>query len=124
VFTEPLLINGLLNPVVPPLFGADDIENTASSIVAYSTAFTELLPDNTLIKSVTIFYKFWGMNDVSHIWALNEIEAHYVLNLKHNIRSNLQSKFQPQEFISVRGTESFMEYVTHSSYHFNAMDSI
>jgi hypothetical protein len=29
--------------------GADDIENTASSIVACWTVFTELLPDNALI---------------------------------------------------------------------------
>jgi hypothetical protein len=33
--------------------GADDIENTASSIIACSTVFTELLPSNALIKSVT-----------------------------------------------------------------------
>jgi hypothetical protein len=39
VFTEPLLRNGLHNPVVPPLLGADDIENTASSIVACWTVF-------------------------------------------------------------------------------------
>jgi hypothetical protein len=31
VFTEPLLRNGLHNPVVPP---PDDIENTSSPIVA------------------------------------------------------------------------------------------
>jgi hypothetical protein len=54
VFTEPLLRNGLHNHVVPPLFGADDIENTASSIVACWTVFTGLLPGNALIKSVTI----------------------------------------------------------------------
>jgi hypothetical protein len=35
--------------------GADDIENTASSIVAFWTVFTELLPGNTLIKSVRIY---------------------------------------------------------------------
>jgi hypothetical protein len=34
--------------------GADDIENTASSIVACWTVFTELLPGNSLTKSVTI----------------------------------------------------------------------
>jgi hypothetical protein len=33
--------------------GADDIENTASSNVACWTVFTELLPGNVLIKSVT-----------------------------------------------------------------------
>jgi hypothetical protein len=33
-----------------------DTENTASSIVACWTLFTELLPGNTLIKSVTIYY--------------------------------------------------------------------
>jgi hypothetical protein len=53
---EPLLRNGLHNPVVPPLLGADDIENTVSSIVAYWTVFTELLPGNALIKSVTIIF--------------------------------------------------------------------
>jgi hypothetical protein len=54
VFTEPLLRNGLHNPVVPPLLGADDIENTASFIVACWAVFIELLPGNALIKSVTI----------------------------------------------------------------------
>jgi hypothetical protein len=56
VFTELLLRNGLHNPVVPPLLGPDDIENTASSLVACWTTFTELLPGNTLIKSVTISF--------------------------------------------------------------------
>jgi hypothetical protein len=55
VFIEPLLRNGLHNTVVPPLLGEDDIENTASSIVACWTVFTELLPGNALIKSVGIF---------------------------------------------------------------------
>jgi hypothetical protein len=55
VFTEPLLRNGLHNPVVPPLLGADDIENRALSIVACWTAFTELVPGNALIKSVAIY---------------------------------------------------------------------
>jgi hypothetical protein len=59
VFTEPLLGNRLHNPVVPPLLGADDIENTASSNVACWTVFTELLLGNSLIKSVTILsYSF------------------------------------------------------------------
>jgi hypothetical protein len=42
--TEPLLRNGLHNPVVPLLLGADDIENTASSIVACWTVrmFTDI----------------------------------------------------------------------------------
>jgi hypothetical protein len=52
VFTKPLLRNGLHNPFVPPLLGTDDIENTASSIVACWTVFPELLPGNALIKSV------------------------------------------------------------------------
>jgi hypothetical protein len=55
VFTEPLLRNGLHNSVVPPLLDADDIENTVSSIVACWNVFTELLPGNALIKSVTIY---------------------------------------------------------------------
>jgi hypothetical protein len=54
-FTDMLLRNWLHNPVVPPLLGADDIENIVSSIVACWTVFTELLPGNALIKSVTIF---------------------------------------------------------------------
>jgi hypothetical protein len=54
VFSEPLLRNGLHNPVFPPLLYADDIENTTSSIVARWTVFAEVLPGNTLIKSVTI----------------------------------------------------------------------
>jgi hypothetical protein len=45
----------LHNPVVPQLLGADDIENTASSIVASWTVFTELLPENAFIKSVKIY---------------------------------------------------------------------
>jgi hypothetical protein len=32
--------------------GADDIENTASSIFACWTVFTEMLPGNALLKSV------------------------------------------------------------------------
>jgi hypothetical protein len=55
VFIEPLFRNGLHNPVVPPLLGTDDIENTFSSIVACSTVLTELLPGKALIKSVTIY---------------------------------------------------------------------
>jgi hypothetical protein len=51
VFTEPLLRNGLHNRVIPWLLRADDIKNTASSIVACWTMFTELLPGNALIKS-------------------------------------------------------------------------
>jgi hypothetical protein len=39
--------------------GEDDIENTDSSIVACWTAFTELLPSNALINSVTIFSREW-----------------------------------------------------------------
>jgi hypothetical protein len=54
VFIEPLLRNGLHNPVVPPLLGADDVENTASSIVTCWAMFTELMPDDASIKSVTI----------------------------------------------------------------------
>jgi hypothetical protein len=54
VFTEALLRNGLHNPVVPPLLGADDIENTTSSIVACFTVFTELFPGNSFIKSVKL----------------------------------------------------------------------
>jgi hypothetical protein len=34
--------------------GADNLENTASSIVACWIVFTELLPGNALIKSVTV----------------------------------------------------------------------
>jgi hypothetical protein len=37
--------------------GADDIENTASSIVACWAVFTELLPGNALIKSVALGLK-------------------------------------------------------------------
>jgi hypothetical protein len=38
--------------VVPPLLSADDKENTASSIVACWTVFTELLPGNALMRSI------------------------------------------------------------------------
>jgi hypothetical protein len=54
VFTKLLHRNGLHNPVVPPLLGTDEIENTASSIVSCWTMFTELLPGKELIKSVTV----------------------------------------------------------------------
>jgi hypothetical protein len=40
--------------VISTWYGANDIENKASSIDACWTVFTELLPDNALIKSVTI----------------------------------------------------------------------
>jgi hypothetical protein len=50
VFTEPLPRNGIHNPVVPLLLGADDTENTVPSIVACWTVFTE-----QLIKSVKIY---------------------------------------------------------------------
>jgi hypothetical protein len=59
VFTEPLPRSGLHNPVVPPLLGADYIENTALSIVVCSTVFIELLPGNALIKSVTVLKWFF-----------------------------------------------------------------
>lgn len=61
---------------------------------------------------------------MSHVWALHEKEIHYVLNLKRNFCSNLQSESQPQGFLFVRGIERFMGYVTHSTYNFNAVDSI
>jgi hypothetical protein len=35
-----------------------DTENTASSIVSCWTVFTEILPDNALIKSITISYRY------------------------------------------------------------------
>jgi hypothetical protein len=39
----------------PPLYDVTaDMENTASPIVACWTVFTELLPGNALIKSVTL----------------------------------------------------------------------
>jgi hypothetical protein len=50
VFAEPLLRNGLCNPVLPQLLDAGDIENTALSIVACWTVFTELLSRNAMIK--------------------------------------------------------------------------
>jgi hypothetical protein len=42
--------------------GAEEVKNTTSSIVACWTVFTELLPGNSLIKSVTISYILvpWG----------------------------------------------------------------
>jgi hypothetical protein len=36
--------------------GADDVENTAPSIVACWAVFTELLPGNALIRSVIIYF--------------------------------------------------------------------
>jgi hypothetical protein len=50
LFTEPLLRNELHNPVGSPLLGADDIENTASSIAVWWNVFTELLPGTALIN--------------------------------------------------------------------------
>jgi hypothetical protein len=41
----------------PPLRDVTaDVENTASSIAACWTVFTELLPGNALIKSITIYF--------------------------------------------------------------------
>jgi hypothetical protein len=54
VFTKPLLRDGSNNAVLPPLLGADDIENTAPSIVACWTEFTGLVHGNAFIKSVKI----------------------------------------------------------------------
>jgi hypothetical protein len=57
MFTKPVLRNELHNPVLPSLLGTDDTENTASSIVAFWTVFTELLLGNALIKiCYNIFY--------------------------------------------------------------------
>jgi hypothetical protein len=42
------------NPFVPSLLGMNNIGNTAPSFAACWTIFTELLPGNMLIKSVTI----------------------------------------------------------------------
>jgi hypothetical protein len=54
VFTDSLLRNKSHIPFVLSLLAAGHIENTASSIVACWVAFTELLPGNVLIKSVTV----------------------------------------------------------------------
>jgi hypothetical protein len=54
MFTELLPRSELHNPVVPPLLGAGDIENTTSSIVACWAVFTELSAGNALIKSVKV----------------------------------------------------------------------
>jgi hypothetical protein len=48
----------LHNPVVSPLLNADYIENTAPSIAACWTVFTELLLGNALIKSVTVYFVY------------------------------------------------------------------
>jgi hypothetical protein len=53
MFTEPLFRNRLHNPVVPPLLGSDDIENS----LIYWNVFTQLLPGNALFKSVTILWR-------------------------------------------------------------------
>jgi hypothetical protein len=71
VFTEPFHRNGLHNPVVPPLLGADDIESTALSTVACWIVFTEQLPVNALIKSVIIQSRIeWRVDfrDASQTW--------------------------------------------------------
>jgi heme/copper-type cytochrome/quinol oxidase subunit 1 len=56
VFTEPMARSGFHNPAVPQLLGMDDVENAASSIVAFWVMFTELLPGNALIKNVTLCF--------------------------------------------------------------------
>jgi hypothetical protein len=58
VFTEPVSKGGLHNPVVPPLLGADDIENTASFIVVCWTVFTGLLLGNALINLLRYCVKY------------------------------------------------------------------
>jgi hypothetical protein len=82
VFTEPLLRNGLHNPVVPPLIGAADIENTASSIVACWTVFTELLPGNELIKSVTILSWHQDFQQPTIEFQLMNKKALFIVALK------------------------------------------
>jgi hypothetical protein len=57
MFTKLLLRNGLHNRVVPQLLGVDDTENASSSIIACWAVFTELLPGNMLIRSVTLYTK-------------------------------------------------------------------
>jgi hypothetical protein len=74
MFTEPLLRNGLHNTVVPPLLGADGIENTASFIVACLTVFTEQLPGNALIKSITILSNHYTKYIKILVWISNEFK--------------------------------------------------
>jgi hypothetical protein len=64
VFTEPLLRNVLRNPALPPLLGKEYVEKSASSIVACWAVFTELLPGNALIKSLTVS-KFTRINNAN-----------------------------------------------------------
>jgi hypothetical protein len=49
VFIKLLPRNGLHHPVVPPLLGMDDVQDTALSIVTGWTVFTELLPGNAIV---------------------------------------------------------------------------
>jgi hypothetical protein len=59
----PMKLKYVMNIVTKEGRGADDTENTATSIVACWTVFTELLPGNALIKSVTIKRKRFV-----HLW--------------------------------------------------------
>jgi hypothetical protein len=80
VFTEPMPRSGLHNPVVPPLLGADDIENKPSSIAACWTVFTELLPGNAFIKSLTICYLTIQVVSCSELGKLPHHHSPYALN--------------------------------------------
>jgi hypothetical protein len=54
----------------------DDIENTASSIVACWTPFTELLPGNVLIKSVIIYRReLWNSCKISYKVEIFDVSA-------------------------------------------------
>jgi hypothetical protein len=64
-----------------------DLEKTASSIVACSIVFTELLPGNALIKSVTILwvrFHIW-IKCSRHILILRVICYKFIINYTHRV---------------------------------------
>jgi hypothetical protein len=81
-----LLRNELLNPIVPPLFGADGIENKASSIVACWAVFTELLPGNAIcynmfVVNANMYHDFMNLlffMSVCYVYIIMYLHAPFV----------------------------------------------
>jgi hypothetical protein len=80
--------------------GADVIESTASSTVAYWTVFTEPLPRNASIKSVTIMNYSAITNSHTHCSSLRH--ALRLLSLLYLHRLSAGNGFQRRSFLSFR----------------------
>jgi hypothetical protein len=68
--------------------GADDIENTASCIIACRTVFRELLPGNTLFKSVILCIYVSYILNLFLIFLINSIQKSAVGHQSLKISGN------------------------------------